>query len=415
MAIGRTIPSSVISHVQPRAICAALVAFLLFPPIAATGAIKDRIMQKQAQLHQTRLELHERKAVLSQAQLRTQDLQRQIEETNRSIAAAGMRVASLDADVRRSQKRLAWNSLQLNAAKATLERHNNALRRRLVDAYEHGELGYLNVLFASTSFNDFVERWDDIRFLITANQRTVYERKEAEERVSAAQRVLEGNELNLENAVARQREAQYQLASLAQTRTGLLIAAEKQRRTVATEVTRLEEISAQEESVLESLIVERQRQEAVRREAERRAALLAGKEAPTTPSSARGFNWPAAGPITSPFGYRSDPYADSGSSEFHTGLDIGAPMGSTVTATAAGTVIYAAWYGGYGNAIIIDHGNGVSSLYGHLSQIFVSDHQEIQQSQAIGAVGSTGRSTGPHLHFEIRINGQPVDPASRLR
>lgn len=404
-----------IAHVQSRATYAALIAFLLFPHVAHASAIKDRIRQKQAQLHQTRVELHERKAALSQAQLQTQDLQRQIEETNRNIAAANMRLARLDAEVRGSQKRLAWNSLQLNAAKATLERHNNALRRRLVDAYEHGELGYLNVLLASTSFNDFVERWDDIRFLITANQRTVRERKEAEERVSIAQRLLESNELNLENTVARQREAQFQLASLAQTRNGLLIAAEKQRSTVATEVTRLEEISAQEESVLESLIVERQRQEAARRETERRAALLAGKEAPAMPPSSGGFNWPASGPITSPFGYRSDPYADSGSSEFHTGLDIGAPMGSTVTATAAGTIIYAAWYGGYGNAIIIDHGNGVSSLYGHLSQIFVSDHQEVRQSQAIGAVGSTGRSTGPHLHFEIRINGRPVDPASRLR
>ena len=401
--------------IQLRAICAILVASLLLPHGAHASTIKDRIQQKQAQLHQTRVELHEKQAALNQAQLRTQDLQRQIEDTDRYIAAASTRLDSLNAEVRGSQKRLSWNTLQLKAAKATLERHNQALRRRLVDAYEHGELGYINVLFASTSFNDFVERWDDIRFLITANQRTVRERKEAEERVSAAQRILERNELNLENAVARQREAQYQLASLAQTRNGLLLAAQTQRRTVATEVAHLEEITAQEESALESLIVERQRVEAVRREAQRRAALLAGKEAPATPPSSGGFNWPASGPITSPFGYRSDPYAGSGSSEFHTGLDIGAPMGSTVTATAAGTVIYAAWYGGYGNAIIIDHGNGVSSLYGHLSQIFVSDRQEVQQSQAIGAVGSTGRSTGPHLHFEIRINGQPVDPASRLR
>jgi murein DD-endopeptidase MepM/ murein hydrolase activator NlpD len=413
VVIGRTLPANVISREISRAICAALLSFLFLPAGLHASAIKDRIKEKQAQLHQTRVELHEKKAALSQAQLRTQDLQRQIDETNRSIAAAGTRLGRLNAEVRRSQKRLSWNTLQLNAAQATLERHNQALRRRLVDAYEHGELGYINVLLAATSFNDFVERWDDIRYLITANQRTVRERKEAEERVSVAQRMLEGTELNLENAVARQRQAQYQLASLAQTRTGLLSAAENQRRTVALDVAKLEEISAQEESALENLIVERQRAQALRREAERRAALLAGKQAPVLPSS--GFNWPASGPITSPFGYRSDPYADSGSSEFHTGLDIAAPMGSTVTASAAGAVIYAAWYGGYGNAIILDHGNGVSSLYGHLSQIFVSERQEVQQGQAIGAVGSTGRSTGPHLHFEIRINGQPVDPASRLR
>lgn len=401
-----------------RACAAAVLTLAMLAPGALPAhGIGDRIHQKQTELHRTRLELHQKKEQLTEARLHEQNLQQQLEETNQSIAQASVRLGTLGAQVHQSQKRLDWNTLQLKAAEATLDRHNQALRRRLIDAYEHGELGYLNVLLASTSFADFVERWDDIRYLIASNERAVRERQEAERRVSGAQRSLERENEELEAALERQREAQSQLASLAQTRQGLLVAAANQRREVAQQVVALEEISAQEESALEGLIVERQKEEEARREAERRAALLAGKEAPPEPSAGRsgGFNWPASGPITSPFGYRSDPYGDTGGSEFHTGLDIGAPMGSTVTATASGTVIYAAWYGGYGNAIIIDHGNGVSSLYGHLSQIFVADHQEVQQGQAIGAVGSTGRSTGPHLHFEIRVNGQPVDPASRLQ
>jgi murein DD-endopeptidase MepM/ murein hydrolase activator NlpD len=89
-------------------------------------------------------------------------------------------------------------------------------------------------------------------------------------------------------------------------------------------------------------------------------------------------------------------------------------MGATVTAAADGQVIFAGWYGGYGNAVIIDHGSGVSTLYGHMSQLFVSEHQSVQRGQAIGAVGSTGHSTGPHLHFEVRVNGSPTDPLSKL-
>ena len=85
-----------------------------------------------------------------------------------------------------------------------------------------------------------------------------------------------------------------------------------------------------------------------------------------------------------------------------------------VTAAAAGRVIFAGWYGGYGNAIIIDHGGQTSSLYGHCSQLFVSNGQDVQAGQAIGAVGSTGVSTGPHLHFEVRVNGVAVDPTGRL-
>ncbi len=118
------------------------------------------------------------------------------------------------------------------------------------------------------------------------------------------------------------------------------------------------------------------------------------------------------GTITSPFGWRSNPFG--GSPEFHQGLDIAAPMGTTVTAAAGGTVIMAQWYGGYGNYILIDHGGSYSTGYGHLSAMYVAAGQSVQRGQAIGAVGSTGQSTGPHLHFEVRIGGKPVDPAPRL-
>jgi murein DD-endopeptidase MepM/ murein hydrolase activator NlpD len=124
------------------------------------------------------------------------------------------------------------------------------------------------------------------------------------------------------------------------------------------------------------------------------------------------LSWPVSGTITSPFGYRQNPFG--GAPDFHPGLDIAAPMGTTVTAAASGTVISAGWYGGYGNYILIDDGGGMATGYGHLSQIFVSNGQQVQKGQAIGAVGSTGRSTGPHLHFEVRINGKPTDPAAYL-
>jgi murein DD-endopeptidase MepM/ murein hydrolase activator NlpD len=110
---------------------------------------------------------------------------------------------------------------------------------------------------------------------------------------------------------------------------------------------------------------------------------------------------------------RADPFGHG--FRKHSGIDIGAPMSATITAAAAGRVIMAHWYGGYGNAIIIDHGGKTSTLYGHCSQIFVSEGQDVQRGQAIGAVGSTGNSTGPHLHFEVRVNGVPVDPIGRLR
>jgi len=160
------------------------------------------------------------------------------------------------------------------------------------------------------------------------------------------------------------------------------------------------------------LIQERARELEAQRLAARRAAGITGSAA-TAPSTGPGsFSWPVSGTITSPYGWRSNPFG--GSPEFHQGLDIAAPTGTTVVAAATGTIILAKWYGGYGNYILIDHGGGYSTGYGHLSAIYVSDGQSVQRGQAIGAVGSTGQSTGPHLHFEIRIDGKTVDPAPRL-
>ncbi|HEY9825266.1 MAG TPA: peptidoglycan DD-metalloendopeptidase family protein [Stenomitos sp.] len=117
---------------------------------------------------------------------------------------------------------------------------------------------------------------------------------------------------------------------------------------------------------------------------------------------------PADGPITSNFGWRVHPIL--GSSRFHNGVDFGAEEGSLIRAADNGVVISAEWAGGYGNAVIIDHGNGLTTLYGHTSQMFVTAGQSIQKGQPIAAVGSTGLSTGPHLHFEVRRGGEPIDP-----
>lgn len=121
---------------------------------------------------------------------------------------------------------------------------------------------------------------------------------------------------------------------------------------------------------------------------------------------------PVVGPITSNFGYRSHPILGRG--RFHAGTDFGAPTGAPIFAADSGTVIVAEWYGGYGNAVIVDHGNGLTTLYGHCSQLYVTVGQGVQRGQTIAAIGSTGLSTGPHLHFEVRQQGEPVEPLAYL-
>jgi murein DD-endopeptidase MepM/ murein hydrolase activator NlpD len=124
----------------------------------------------------------------------------------------------------------------------------------------------------------------------------------------------------------------------------------------------------------------------------------------STPS-ASGFIWPVGGPVVSPFGWRWG--------RMHEGIDIGAGYGAPIVASAAGVVIYAGWMGGYGNLIIIDHGGGVATAYAHQSS-FAIGGGGVSQGQVIGYIGCTGHCYGPHLHFEVRVNGSAVDPLGYL-
>jgi murein DD-endopeptidase MepM/ murein hydrolase activator NlpD len=125
------------------------------------------------------------------------------------------------------------------------------------------------------------------------------------------------------------------------------------------------------------------------------------------------MTWPVSGPIVSPYGYRIHPIL--GYRKLHTGIDFAVGYGTPIRAADSGMVIYATWMSGYGNVIIIDHGRGISTLYAHQSSLAAGSGALVSRGQVVGYVGSTGFSTGPHLHFEVRVNGDPVDPMGYLR
>lgn len=180
-----------------------------------------------------------------------------------------------------------------------------------------------------------------------------------------------------------------------------------------------EEQALSQQETIERLRTDRQALEAAEdqlvKDSQSIAVLIQQRVSADTGIALRGtgqFVLPCSAPITSEFGWRMHPIL--GYERFHSGVDFGADYGTTIHAADHGTVIFAGWYGGYGNAVIIDHGNGISTLYAHTSEFYVSEGQSVQRGQAIAAVGSTGLSTGPHLHFEVRRNSEPVDPLAFL-
>jgi murein DD-endopeptidase MepM/ murein hydrolase activator NlpD len=142
--------------------------------------------------------------------------------------------------------------------------------------------------------------------------------------------------------------------------------------------------------------------------AQRAAAAPSGStsSAPSAPSGSGQLGWPVAGPVTSGFGWRWG--------RMHEGIDIAVGTGTPVHAADAGTVIYAGWMGGYGNLIVIDHGNGLSTAYAHNSSLIVGQGASVGKGFVVALSGNTGNSTGPHVHFEVRVNGSAVDPMGYL-
>jgi murein DD-endopeptidase MepM/ murein hydrolase activator NlpD len=390
-----------------RVLCCILLMLTLVPcvVVAKTSTLQQRIEEQRKKAEALQARLHEKRAQLNAATVKVQGLQAQLDETNTAIGTVSAHLGDLNTQERSTQHKADWNNVQLQAAERSLQVHDDALRKRLVEIYENGDLSYAEVLLSAHTFTEFVERWTDLRLIINANEKAVKERKAAADRVAAMQAALEQTQLQLSNEQQDQQRTKNQLDTLADERRNLVAVADSQRRHVASEVAEMEDLSASEEAQLEQLIRARERE----LEAQRKAEGIAGNYVPSAPGA---FAWPVSGTITSPFGWRSNPFG--GAPEFHQGLDIAAPTGTTITASAGGTVLIAKWYGGYGNYILIDDGGGYSTGYGHLSAFYVSEGQQVKQGQAIGAVGCTGECTGPHVHFEIRYNGKPVDPAPRL-
>ena len=380
---------------------------------ARTSALDAKIKAQQAKVNDVQAHLHDAKGQLDQAAAKVGTIQQQLAIATNNIASVQAELGRLGAQMHTTEKNLAWNHIQLDAAQKTLARHNDALKRRLIDAYEYGDLGYVAVMLQAKSFGDFLERWNDVGYVIKANEATIRQRRADAGKVLAIETGLLSDETSLRTAQAQADQQRLALDGLATQRRNLLTLAESQKAQVASQVGELEDTSAAAEAALEELVREKQQEEEARRAAARRAAQLSGESLPPEPGAPGQLLWPVSGPITSPFGMRMHPVY--GRPILHAGIDIAAAQGTTIAAAADGRVIVAGTQGDCGKMVAIDHHGGLSTIYCHMSQIFVGVGQDVQRGQAIGAVGMTGDATGPHVHFQVMQDGHPIDPMSFLR
>lgn len=303
------------------------------------------------------------------------------------------------------------NERQLAEAQKRLEGRESVFYKRVRDIYINGRLSYLDVVIGSKDFSDFANRLEVLKRIIDSDITLINEIKKERADIEAHKQKLEADRAKL---VELEKAALAKQAEIEQKKAERNVVLQKAQNDRATAMQAIEELNASSAQV-SAMLKERQ--------AARAAASAAAAAAAAQSSGGQGasdnwvqgtgqLGWPVSGEITSPYGYRVHPIW--GTTIYHSGIDIGVDEGTPVHAADGGVVVWSGWMGGYGYAVVIDHGNGLSTLYGHNSELAVDEGQSVAKGQVISYAGSTGNSTGPHVHFEVRVNGDPVDPMGYL-
>jgi murein DD-endopeptidase MepM/ murein hydrolase activator NlpD len=455
----------------------ALCVVALLLPVAEAGAepSPERLEEVRREAERTREKLEAvegrqraTSADLEKVEARRAELDAELSKLGGDLASAEGRLEAAERQVAETAASLERTEDELDRTRVALEEQRELFGDRARAAYIYGGMGFANVMLDIEDMAQFARSVKYVQEVVSADRRQVEVITGLERRVEV--KVAELEDLKAEHTaqrqvaaaerdevaalVARRREVRRQVAAEAERHRTLLAqlksdaasytehiasleqesadievelrrrAEEEARRKAAEERRRREEearrIAAAERAQQQQRAAAARAAEEQRRTAERRSARSEAApsqrsqpaQAEPAPSRSGRMQRPSNGRLTSGYGWRTHPI--SGARSFHAGVDFGAPTGSPIYAAESGTVYSAGWRGGYGNTIVIEHGGGLTTLYAHQSRFAVSAGQQVSRGQVIGYVGSTGQSTGPHLHFEVRVNGATRDPMGYL-
>jgi murein DD-endopeptidase MepM/ murein hydrolase activator NlpD len=392
-----------------RAAVAGLLAGALLLPVtpaaaddpnARRRAVEAQLAEVHDDLHESSAAVREAAAALAKADAELPRVRARLAAVQGQLSAARAAAAEARRALGHAQADLLAGERQLGEAQAQVEETRARAGALARSIYKTGPGGFVAVLFNAQSAADLASRTTYVHALLSdgagqvreatvarvelANKADVLAQRRAA--IAAKERDASAALARVEQLAAEARAANAAVAAQVEARRRALAVADRER---AADVARYKALQAES----------RRLAELIRQAARSRGTGRVGRT---------GMVWPTPGPVTSGYGYRTHPIY--GYRRLHAGIDIGAPTGQGIVAALGGTVVTAGPMGSYGNLVVIDHGDGFATAYAHQSRVLVSSGQRVAKGQRIGLVGSTGASTGPHLHFETRVNGEPVDP-----
>jgi murein DD-endopeptidase MepM/ murein hydrolase activator NlpD len=318
--------------------------------------------------------------------------QQRLEKAQKELNTTTVRYTSLKSDLSSMEQRL---------SNAVVEFQNTdiQMKSRIRQVYKHQRSGMFELILSTTNVNTLMDIFYFEKIVIKEDYKRMQALKAKAEEIARLKAQVEAQKRMVEASIRDINSQKSAIQGSIAANKNMIERLKKDKNYYERSERELARQSASIQSMIENLT--------------RRNAQSGGSRVVV---SSTGFIKPIAGPITSPFGWRTHPIFKS--RIFHSGIDIGGPNGGAIKASNDGKVIYAGWYGGYGKVVILDHGiiNGqpVTTLYGHMSAINVSNGQMVKKGQTVGREGSTGYSTGPHCHFEVRVNGKPTSPLNYI-
>lgn len=395
------------SHTRGALVLVVSSLLIAGPAAGDPGAEKERVDSRIDQLAEQATTKDRQAGVLTEelsaAQGRVRELdgavsaqQARLDELDAQLADARARVGELDRTIQAQTKKLA-------IARRTYRASVKRLEARVHDLYIAGDPDLLAVVFGTESFVDLLDHVELFRRIGRQDRRIVTQVAATRNAIADARRKTQAARVEvaeLAQAIGDRAAEQRDVVSrLAASRDALQSAQAERRQT-------LDSIRSDREELLAE-IEQLEKQSAALAETIRASQSIAPSSGATTAVAGSGvLRWPVSGPVTSGFGMRWG--------RMHEGIDIAVPSGTAVGAAGPGTIIYAGWLGGYGNLVVVDHGNGLSTAYAHNTSFAAGVGQTVETGTIVAYSGSTGNSSGPHVHFEVRVNGSAVDPLGYL-
>ena len=358
----------------------ALVASVFLPVVRAATQQQLDVANKKTQ---------EAKSAAQKAEAAKKAAINSYNALDAQIQSTENEIDSLEKQIEQTKKDIELKEEELKIAEEQLESHEKAFMARAGAMYEHNDIKYVELLFKADSLSDFLTKIDMITQIMEYDDKVLTDLKETREKINLAKK-------ELEDILVRQEEDSKKLETKRQSLSLALAEKEKLMKEAISNADRYKAIYEAAEKAEQALIREN-----------RDAFSKSGYNVKYTGGK---FAWPVPGShrITSQYGERNHPVYKT--RKFHSGIDIGAGYGLDIIAAADGKVTLATTNGGYGKCVVINHGSGITTLYGHCSTMLVSVGDTVTKGQVIAKVGSTGVSTGPHLHFEVRMNGATTNP-----